>query len=61
VALEYVNTISIANKRNLETRDPAEQRRWREEMTRAASDPRLAREYVLKISMIASLRRSQCA
>jgi 3-(3-hydroxy-phenyl)propionate hydroxylase len=60
-ALEYVNTISIANKRNLETRDPAEQRRWREEMTRAASDPRLAREYVLKISMIASLRRSQCA
>ena len=61
VALEYVNTISIANKRNLETRDPAEQRRWREEMTRAAADPRLAREYVLKISMIASLRRSQCA
>jgi 3-(3-hydroxy-phenyl)propionate hydroxylase len=61
VALEYVNTISSANKRNLETRDPAAQRRWREEMTRAASDPRLAREYVLKISMIASLRRSQCA
>jgi 3-(3-hydroxy-phenyl)propionate hydroxylase len=61
VALEYVNTISTANKRNLETRDPAEQRRWREEMTRAASDPQLAREYVLKISMIASLRRSQCA
>jgi 3-(3-hydroxy-phenyl)propionate hydroxylase len=61
VALEYVNTISIANKRNLETRDPAEQRRWREEMTRVAADPRLAREYLLKISMIAGLRRSQCA
>jgi 3-(3-hydroxy-phenyl)propionate hydroxylase len=61
VALEYVNSISIANKRNLETRDPAEQRRWREEMTRAASDRSLAREYLLKISMIAGLRRSQCA
>src|SRR5690606_28524627 len=30
IALEYVNTITIANKRNLETGDPEEQRRWRE-------------------------------
>jgi len=61
VALEYVNHISTANKRNLETRDPAEQRRWREAMTRAAADPVLAREYLLKISMIANLRRAECA
>jgi 3-(3-hydroxy-phenyl)propionate hydroxylase len=61
VALEYVNTISIANKRNLESRDPGEQRRWREQMSRTAADERLAREYLLKISMIASLRTSQCA
>jgi 3-(3-hydroxy-phenyl)propionate hydroxylase len=61
VALEYVNTITIANKRNLETRDPAEQRRWREEMTRTAADPTLSREYLRKISMIASLRRFECA
>jgi 3-(3-hydroxy-phenyl)propionate hydroxylase len=61
IALEYVNTITIANKRNLETRDPIEQRRWREEMTRIARDPKLAREYLLKISMITSLRRAQCA
>ena len=60
VALEYVNTITIANKRNLETRDPEEQRRWRESMTRIAADPALAREYLLKISMIASLRRAAC-
>jgi 3-(3-hydroxy-phenyl)propionate hydroxylase len=59
VALEYVNTISIANKRNLESRDAEQQRRWREEMTRAAGDPRLAREYLLKVSMIASLRKSE--
>jgi 3-(3-hydroxy-phenyl)propionate hydroxylase len=57
VALEYVNKITIANKRNLEARDPEEHRRWREEMTRTAADPRLARAYMLKVSMIASLRR----
>jgi 3-(3-hydroxy-phenyl)propionate hydroxylase len=61
VALEYVNRITIANKRNLEARDPEEHRRWKEEMTRIAADPRLAREYMLKISMIASLRSSACA
>jgi len=59
IALEYVNTITIANKRNLETRDREEQRAWRAKMTRIASDPALAREYLLKISMIESLRRSQ--
>jgi 3-(3-hydroxy-phenyl)propionate hydroxylase len=58
IALEYVNTISAANKRNLETRDPAEQRRWREELSRAASDPALARDYVRRISMIASLKKA---
>jgi 3-(3-hydroxy-phenyl)propionate hydroxylase len=58
IALEYVNTITIANKRNLETADPGEQRQWRETMTRAANDPALAREYLLKVSMIASLQKS---
>ena len=58
IALEYVNTISTANKRNLESRDPEHQRRWREEMTRTAGDPALAREYLLKVSMIASLRKA---
>jgi 3-(3-hydroxy-phenyl)propionate hydroxylase len=58
IALEYVNTISTANKRNLETRDPQEQRRWRDEMSCAAADPRLAHDYLLRVSMIASLQKS---
>ena len=58
IALEYVNTITIANKRNLEARDPEEHRRWRETMTRAANDPSLAREYLIQVSMIASLRKA---
>jgi 3-(3-hydroxy-phenyl)propionate hydroxylase len=61
VALEYVNRITIANKRNLEMADAEEQRRWRAELERAACDPAAAREYMLRISMIASLRRSECA
>ena len=61
VALDYVNNISTANKRNLESRDPGEQRRWREEMTNAAADPARARDYLLKISMIASLRKAERA
>jgi 3-(3-hydroxy-phenyl)propionate hydroxylase len=55
VAIEYINQISIANKRNLETRDPVEQRRWRETMSRAAADPSLARQYLMRASMLASL------
>jgi 3-(3-hydroxy-phenyl)propionate hydroxylase len=60
IALEYVNTITIANKRNLEARDPEAHGRWRDEMTRTAADPALAREYMLKVSMIAGLRRYEC-
>ena len=60
VALEYVNRITIENKRNLEARDPDAHRRWKRDMVRAAADPVLAREYLLKISMLASLRRSEC-
>ena len=61
VALEYVNTITIANKRNLEARDLEAHRRWKADMTRIAADPRLAREYMLKTSMIASLQKYACA
>ena len=61
VALEYVNRITIANKRHLEMRDAGEQRRWRDELTHAMSDRAAMREYMLRISMIASLRKYECA
>ena len=57
VALEYVNNISSANKRNLETNAPD----WQQQLSRAAADPALAKDYLMRISMIASLRKSQCA
>jgi len=61
VALEYVNRITIANKRHLEMCDADEQRRWRAELEHAASDSVAEREYMLKVSMIASLRKYACA
>ena len=61
VALEYVNTVTIANKRNLEMRDARAQERWRAELARAMADRVAEREYMLKISMIASLRKYECA
>jgi hypothetical protein len=42
-------------------RDADEQRRWREELARAMSDRGAMREYMLRISMIASLRKYECA
>jgi len=60
-ALEYVNRITIANKRNLEMADAAEQQRWRAELEHAMSDRAAHRDYMLRISMIASLRKYACA
>jgi len=58
VTLEYVQKHTIQNKRNLETSDPAEQARFRHELRRIAADPGLTRDYLLRISMIASLKRA---
>src|SRR5438034_1043159 len=61
VALEYVNRITIANKRNLEMADAEEQRRWRAELAHAMADRAAERDYMLKLSMIAGLRKFACA
>jgi len=58
VTLEYVQKHTIQNKRNLETGDPAEQARFRDELRATAADPRRTRDYLLRISMIASLKRA---
>ena len=58
VTLEYVQKHTIQNKRNLEATDPAEQARLRDEMRAIAADPARTRDYLLRISMIASLKRA---
>ena len=61
VALHYVDKISTANKRNLETKDPVEQQAWRALMDKTSHDPELSRQYLLKVSMIESIRQSRAA
>ncbi len=58
VTLEYVQKHTIQNKRNLETADPAEQARFRDELRAIAADPAKTRDYLMRISMIASLKRA---
>ena len=58
VTLEYVQTQSIRNKQNLEAREDKERDRFRDELRRIAADPGLTRDYLLRVSMIASLKRA---
>jgi 3-(3-hydroxy-phenyl)propionate hydroxylase len=54
VTKEHVERQSIQNKRNLE----ADDNEFRDLLQRTAADPALTRDYLLKVSMIGSLRRA---
>jgi 3-(3-hydroxy-phenyl)propionate hydroxylase len=55
VTLEYIETQSIKNKRNLES--PGAD--FRDELAQIAADQGRTRDYLLRVSMIASLRRAE--
>jgi 3-(3-hydroxy-phenyl)propionate hydroxylase len=54
VTLEYIETQSIANKRNLECANPD----FAAELAGIAASPQRTRDYLLRVAMIASLRRA---
>jgi 3-(3-hydroxy-phenyl)propionate hydroxylase len=56
--IEYIQDLSIRNKRALEEVDPEIRRERLDDMRRAAEDPARAKEIVLRSSMIASMRRA---
>lgn len=56
VAERYLQAQTIANKETLEERDPARRRERQAQMRRTAADPQLARQYLLRTSMIEGLR-----
>lgn len=58
VALDYVNTHTIRNKRNLEARTEQEQQAFRDFLAEVSSDPQRTYDYLLRVSMIASLREA---
>jgi 3-(3-hydroxy-phenyl)propionate hydroxylase len=56
VAVEHVQTATIANKKNMEQRDPQTRQKYREGMHRAAADPALAKKFLMRTSLIECLR-----
>jgi len=59
VAVEHVQTATIANKKNMEQRDRATRLKYREEMRRAAEDPVLAKKFLMRTSLIECLRDAE--
>jgi len=55
IALDYVNRLTILNKRYLETADPAEQAAFRAELKVAKSSRDNERGFLKRVSMIQSL------
>lgn len=58
VNIEYVQESSIRNKRTLEETDPVIRKQRLDELRRASEIPALAKEVVMKSSMILSMRRA---
>jgi 3-(3-hydroxy-phenyl)propionate hydroxylase len=56
--IEYVQEITIRNKRLVEERDPEVRRRRFDEIRATASDPKRAYAYLMNTSMINSVRRA---
>ena len=58
VAVTHVQAITIRNKKLMAEADPEVRRRNRDDLRRAADDPVLAREFLLRASLISSVREA---
>jgi 3-(3-hydroxy-phenyl)propionate hydroxylase len=56
--IEYVQRITIENKKLVSERDPAQRRARQDALRRVGSDKKLAYEYLLNSSMIAMVRKA---
>ena len=59
IAVEYVQAATLRNKALLEEKDPAVREQRLDDLSRQAGDPVKAREFLLRSSMIAALRRAE--
>src|SRR6266516_4789289 len=59
IALQHTQAQTIRNKRLLAEKDPAVRKRNHEELRRTAEDPKLARAFLLRTSLIESLREAE--
>lgn len=58
VAVEHINATTARNRETLAERDPAARKKKQDELCRMAEDPVAAKAYLMKSSMISSLRRA---
>jgi 3-(3-hydroxy-phenyl)propionate hydroxylase len=58
VALQHTQAETIRNKRVLAEKDPAVRKKNHEQLRRTADDPKLARAFLLRTSLIESLREA---
>jgi 3-(3-hydroxy-phenyl)propionate hydroxylase len=58
VATAHVQAVTIANKQNLEQRDPVKRQRYRDEMRRRADDPVMAKAFLMRTALFDSLREA---
>jgi 3-(3-hydroxy-phenyl)propionate hydroxylase len=56
VATAHVQTATIANKQNMEQRDPVKRQQYRDDMRRRAEEPALAKAFLMRTALIDSLR-----
>jgi 3-(3-hydroxy-phenyl)propionate hydroxylase len=59
VAVEHTQAQTMRNKRLLAEKDPAVRRKNHDELRRTADDPKLARAFLLRSSLIESLREAE--
>jgi 3-(3-hydroxy-phenyl)propionate hydroxylase len=59
VALQHTQAQTVRNKRLLAEKDPAIRERNHSELRRSAADPKLARAFLLRSSLIESLREAE--
>jgi 3-(3-hydroxy-phenyl)propionate hydroxylase len=59
IAIEYINANTARNRKLMAERDPEARRRAQEEMCRIAADPVAAKAFLMKSSMIETVRRSK--
>ena len=57
IAIDYINANTARNRALMAERDPAERRKKQDEMCRVAADPVAAKAFLMKSSMIETLRR----
>jgi 3-(3-hydroxy-phenyl)propionate hydroxylase len=59
VAIQHTQAQTVRNKRLLMEKDPSVRRRNHDELRRTAEDPALARKFLLRSSLIESLREAE--